>query len=203
MPRPRSAGEGTLFGGGEITPRRRWLAIVAATVVMLLAYVPIAEGLRASLAGDPIDANFVLFGLAFVPLTYLVAAFGSKHRRAPGAVLRALGLFLLVGAPTVVFVHTIVGVVAGLGAGGIVALRAPAASGWRPRAIALTVACVYLLVLFYGLGASELAIVTGATIPLAASGIADEIVLAVGASRGDDTGGPGGTDTDGAGEGSA
>ena len=186
MPRPRSADEGTLFGGGEITPRRRWLAIVAASAVMLLAYVPLAEGLRASLAGDPLDTNFVLFGLAFVPLTFLVAAFGSKHRHAPGAVLRALGLFLLVAAPTVVFVHSIVGIVAGLGAGGIVALRAPDGSGWRPRTVALTLGCVYLLVLFYAVGAAELAIATGATIPLAASGIADEIVLAVRASRRDD-----------------
>lgn len=168
-------GGGRLFSGREPTSRGRWLAIVAATAVLQFSYWPVTFGLAASHAGQPIPAELVLFGLAFVPATYLVAAFASRHRRAPGAVLTAMGLFLLVGFP-VALVNPVVGLVAGFGAGAVVSLRRPADLGRRPRVVAVAAAAIYTLVLVL-VGVHEFALFSAAALPFTAVGLADEIVL--------------------------
>ncbi|MFA9446439.1 hypothetical protein [Egicoccus sp. AB-alg6-2] len=175
---------GTLFGGGELSPRRRWLAIIAASLVMQFAYWPIVTALGASHAGDPVPADLVAFGLALVPLTFLVLAFGSRHRGAPGAVLKAMGLFLLVGLP-VVLLNPVVGLFAGFGAGGVVAQRRLGGVGLRTRIVTLVVASAYVLLLI-AIGATDFAIVSAAALPLATTGIADEITLGRAAASGND-----------------
>ncbi|GGI06739.1 hypothetical protein [Egicoccus halophilus] len=173
MPRSRTSNEGTLFGGGEIPPRRRWLAIVAASMVMQFAYWPAVTALAASHEDQPIPTELLLFGLALVPLTFLVLAFGSRHRQAPSAVLRAMGLFVAAGA-AVVLLNPIVGLVAAFGAGGAAALRRPGGSRPWSRVVALVAACLYLLVLLLA-GAGDFAIVSAAALPLVAVGLADEV----------------------------
>jgi hypothetical protein len=166
---------GVLFGREALTPRGRWLAIVAASMVLQFSYWPTVFALASSHADEPVPGELVLFGLTFVPLVFLVLAFASRNPRAPGSVLKAMGLFLLVGAP-VALLNPVVGLVAGFGAGGIVTLRRPELPDvLRTRVIALVIGCVYLLVLLTVLPFVDLGIVTGAALPFAVLGIADEV----------------------------
>lgn len=166
---------GVLFGREAPTSRGRWLAIVAASVVLQLSYWPTVVALGAAHADDAVPTELVLFGLAFVPLVFLVLAFASRNPRAPGSVLKAMGLFLLVGL-VVALLNPVVGLVAGFGAGGIVTLRPPIGSRvGRRRVIALVAGCVYLLVILVVLDAGFFALMTGAALPFTVLGMADEV----------------------------
>jgi hypothetical protein len=166
---------GGLFGREAITSRGRWLAIISASLLLQLPYWVAVFAFAASHDGQPVPGTPVLFALGFVPLVFLLLAFVSRNPGAPGGVLKAMGLFLLV-TPVVALLNPVVGVVAGFGAGGIVTLRRPELPrDQRTRLIALVVGCVYLYVLLVVVGAAEFAIVTGAALPFAVLGIADEL----------------------------
>jgi hypothetical protein len=168
---------GVLFGREALSSRGRWLAIVGASIVLQFSYWPTIFALTAAHGDDPIPGDLVLFGMAFVPLVFLVLAFASRNPRAPGSVLKAMGLFLLVGAP-VALINPVVGLVAGFGAGGMVTLRrTELPRALRARAIALAGGCLYLLVLLVVVQLGDFAIVTGAAIPFSVLGIADEVLL--------------------------
>src|SRR4029453_16108304 len=93
-------------------------------------------------------------GLAVIPFVFVALAFLSEHPRAPGAVLRAMGWALLVGIPASALAgDAVTGIVAGVGAGGIQALRMDYPQNWRARAVAVLVASVYTLVLVRVAGA--------------------------------------------------
>lgn len=171
-----ASNEGTLFGGGTPSPRRRWVPVIVASLVLQFAYWPAITALGASHAGEPVPTELALFGLALVPLSFLVLAFGSRHRHAPGAVLKAMGLFVLVGAP-VVLLNPVVGIFAGFGAGGAVAQRRLPDDRLRSRVVAVVAGSVYVLALL-ALGALDFAIVSAAALPLAVSAMADEVTLA-------------------------
>ncbi len=79
-----------------LTLRGRWLAITAATGVLQLSYWLVVVG-TSSVDGAGVGA--IALGLGLVPFVLLATAFGSRHPRAPGAALRAMGWFLLVGLP--------------------------------------------------------------------------------------------------------
>jgi hypothetical protein len=166
-----------LFGRETITSRGRWLAIISASLLLQLPYWVAAFAFASSHEGQPIPGTPVFFALGFVPLVFVLLAFVSRNPRAPGGVLKAMGLFLLV-TPVVALLNPVVGVVAGFGAGGIVALQRPGLPrDQRTRLIALLVGCVYLYVLLRVVGAAEFAIVTGAALPFAVLGIADELTV--------------------------
>lgn len=155
--------------------RRRWLSLTAATVVMQFAYWPVIASLG---TGDTGQAGLLWFGLAIVPFVYLVLAFASGHRRAPGAAGLAMGLFLLVALP-VGLLDLLTGLVAGFGAGAVLALRFdPEQHSRRNRVIAVAAASVYVLALnlLQGLlpAFGPFAIMSAAVIPMAVVGIADE-----------------------------
>ncbi|MEX2505167.1 MAG: hypothetical protein WD378_09965 [Egicoccus sp.] len=179
------AGEpGGLFSGEDNTPRRRWLALVGASAVMQFSYWPVVVALAASQAGDEAAGPAAALGLSIAPVTFLTLAFLSRHRRAPGAVLKAMGLFLLVSLP-IILVPTmaLVGVYAGYAAGGVLALRPMAVERpYRTRVLAVVAGGVYLWVIGL-LGLAGLAQMSAAALPLAASGIADEILLGRAAAR--------------------
>jgi hypothetical protein len=160
-----------------LSPRARWLAIIAASMLLQLPYWAAAFAFAAAHEGEPVPGAPVLFALAFVPLVYVVLAFASRHPRAPGATLKAMGLFLIV-TPVAVLLNPVVGIVAGVGAGGIVALRRPdLPRSLRARVIALAIGCAYLFVLLVVLRVEVFAIVTGAALPFGVLGIADEVML--------------------------
>jgi hypothetical protein len=167
----------SLFGGGEVTPRSRWFAVIAASMLMQLPYWVATFAFVAAHEDEPVPGAPVLFALGFVPLVFLLLAFGSRHPRAPGATLKAMGLFLLV-TPPVVLLNPVVGLVAGFGAGGILTLRPPDLPRvTRTRVVALALACVYLYLLLVVFGAGVFAIVSGAALPFGVLGIADELLV--------------------------
>lgn len=177
---------GGLFGGAPNTPPRRWLALIVASLVLQFSYWPLVAAMTASLDGDEASAAAVALGLSLAPITYVLLAFMSRHPRAPGAVLKAMALLLLVGMP-VVLLNSIVGLFAGYAAGGVIALRPlPEGRPYRPRVIAVAIVAVYLFGLQL-LGANEFALLSAAALPLAVSGIADEAMLGRAASRASDS----------------
>jgi hypothetical protein len=113
-------------------------------------------------------------GLCLLPFVFVVLAFSSEHPRAPGAVVRAMGLFLLVGIPVLALAQdAVTGLVAGIGAGGIVALRADVAHSWKHRAVAVLVASVYAFALARMAGA--IVLLAAPIFPFTAIGIADHL----------------------------
>jgi hypothetical protein len=170
-------------GGGPppLTLRGRWLAITAATIVMQFSFWPILAAATAAGLDEGVDEGGLLaFGLALVPLVFAVLAFASRHPSAPGAVLKAMGLFLVIGVPVTLF-NAAIGLVLGLGAGGVVALRPtePPAAGWRWKGLAAAGVYVGVLLLL----APGFAVVSAAVLPFGVLGLVDQAVEGRAADR--------------------
>jgi hypothetical protein len=160
-----------------LSPQRKWRAITVATLLLVPAFWSLLAGLVADASdesGGPNAAAAMAFGLALIPFVFVVLAFMSEHPRAPGAVLRAMGWALLVGIPVSAFVgDAVTGIVAGLGAGGIKALRMDADHNVRARALAVLAASAYTLVLVALTGA--VALLPAPIFPFTAIGVADHL----------------------------
>ena len=168
-------------GMQPLSPQRKWRAIMVATLVLVPAFWLLLAGLVAGANDDtsgseaePNVAIALTVGLAVVPFVFVALAFLSEHPRAPGAVLRAMGWALLVGIPASALAgDAVTGIVAGVGAGGIQALRMDEPQNWRARAWAVVVASVYALVLVRTAGA--LVLLPAPIFPLTAIGVADHL----------------------------
>jgi hypothetical protein len=162
-------------GAAPLPPAKRWRAILLATLLFLPGYWFLLNG-QVAAAVDPTrgSAAMIAFGLALIPFVFVLLAFGSEHPRAPGAVLRAMGLTLLVGIPVSALARdAVTGLVAGVGAGGIAALRADVLHGWKPRALAvLTVSAFVFLLLRIAPGP---ALLLAPALPFTAIGVADHL----------------------------
>ena len=160
-------------------PKRKWQAITIGTLLLVPAYWALLAGLvgeavdEAEGAPDP-TAAFAL-GLALIPFVFVVLAFMTEHPRAPGAVIKAMGMSLLVGVPvSALAADAVSGIVAGVGAGGMMAIRSEPGHGWRARAAGVLIATVYTFVLVRT--ASILALLPAPIFPLTAIGLADHYV---------------------------
>jgi hypothetical protein len=170
------------MGGAQpLSPQRKWQTITVATLLLVPAYWALLAGLVAEASDDAARANgapdtvaaFAL-GLAIVPFVFVVLAFMSGHPRAPIAVVKAMGLAVLVGIPVSALAgDAITGIVAGVGAGGIVSLRADDAHNWRSRALAVAFAACYTFVLVRTAG--TIVLLSAPVFPLTAIGVADHI----------------------------
>ena len=176
--RSRRSGPG---GASPITPERKWRAITVATLVLvpafwfLLAGLVAGSGDNADEPGAPNAAAAIALGLALIPFVFIVLAFMSEHRRAPSAVWKAMGLALLVGIPvSALAADAASGLVAGVGAGGVVALRADQDHTWRSRALAVAIAAAYTFVLVRIIGAA--ALLPAPIFPFTGIGIADHLM---------------------------
>jgi len=148
---------------------------MVATLVELFAYwlMLFADvATRLDDADAPESAGAFFLGLALVPFSFLVLAFMSNHPRAPGAVLRAM-FFSLVIALMVGLVGLPVGLVAGFGAGGVVALRSDEVHSIRLRWIAVGAVTFYMFVILLIIPAA--ALFAGGFLPFAAVGFADMV----------------------------
>lgn len=159
-----------------LSPERRWRAITFATLLLAPAVWSLLGGLVAVAADDGPSGGAagaaIAFGLALLPFVFIVLAFTSEHPRAPGAVVRAMGLCLLVGIPVSAFAADAVsGIVAGVGAGGIVAMRMDLEHDWRPRAVAVGVGTVYAFVLARVAGPAV--VIAAPIFPFTGIGLAD------------------------------
>jgi hypothetical protein len=161
-----------------LPPMKKWRAITLATLLLVPGYWSMLAGLVAASTKDaavPINtAAAVALGLALLPFVFVVLAFLSEHPRAPAAVLRAMGLALLVGIPvSAIAGDAVTGLVAGVGAGGIVALRTDPAHSWRARAVAVLIASLYAFILVRVAGG--LALLPAPVLPLTGIGVADHL----------------------------
>ena len=166
-------------GAQPLSPQRKWQAITIGTLLLVPGYWMLLAGIVGNAvdgAGDgPDPAAALAFGLAVIPFVYIVLAFMTGHPRAPGAVVKAMGLAVLVGIPvSALAADAVSGIVAGVGAGGIVALWPEPDHGWRARAAAVAIATVYTFVLVRT--ASVLALLPAPIFPLTAIGLADHYV---------------------------
>jgi hypothetical protein len=173
-PRRRS---GPPAGLAPLSPRRKWRAILVATLALVPAFWSMLLGLVAAASDDPDAPNpaaALAFGLALIPFVFVVLAFMSEHPRPSGAVLRAMGLSLLVGIPVSALApDPVTGIVAGLGAGGVVALRMDDDHTVRARVLAVVVATAYTFVLVRVAGG--LVLLPAPIFPFTAIGIADHL----------------------------
>jgi hypothetical protein len=169
-------------GADPLPPQRKWRAITLATLLLVPAFWAMLAGLVsiASEDGEPAaDAPHagaaLAFGLALIPFVFVVLAFLSEQPRPPTAVLKAMGLCLLVGIPvSALAADAVTGIVAGAGAGGIAALRAEGPDGWKARAVAVALATAYTFVLVRMVGAA--ALLPAPVFPFTGIGVADHFV---------------------------
>lgn len=170
-------------GVEPLSPKRKWQTIAFATALLVPAYWSVLAGLVDSAldADDAVGGDvgngpaYVAFGLALIPFVFVVLAFMSGHPKAPGAVVRAMSLAVLVGfVASAIAADAVTGIVAGVGAGGVVALRPEPSVGWKPRAVGVLVASAYTFVLVRTAGV--LALVSAPVFPLTALGLADHFV---------------------------
>jgi hypothetical protein len=157
----------------QTSPRRRWVAIGVATGIGAISYFLLIRAAVGSLldAGQEVVAPAFFFGMTAVPLAFVALAFISRHKSAPVAVLAAMGLFLCVGLP-IGFMDPALGLVAGFGAGAVVALRRDDDHSWRVRIVAVVIGLVYTLVTMIIM--LPIGVFTGAFVPFLAVGFGDQ-----------------------------
>ena len=178
----------TLAGTEPLSPRLKWRAILIATLALAPAYWALLAGLVAVAseeAGAPPGGPLIAFGLSVIPFVFIVLAFFSEHPRWPGAVVRAMLLALLIGIPVSALAQdAVTGFVAGIGAGGIAALRADLAHSWRTRALAILTVTAFAFLAVRSIDAA--ALLLAPALPFTALGVADHISeRAEGAADGD------------------
>jgi hypothetical protein len=174
----RGAGAAGRGGLEPLTPQRKWQTITIATVLLVPAYWALLAGLVSegsdgtTKTEGPNVAAALALGIAIVPFVFIVLAFMSGHPRAPGAVVRAMMWAVLVGIPVSALAgDAVTGIVAGVGAGGIVALRMDDAHTVKSRAAGVAIAAVYTFVLIRTAGVITL--LPAPVFPLTAIGLAD------------------------------
>jgi len=165
-------------GLDPLPPMKKWRAITVATLVLVPGFWAMLAGLVSGSSeaepGGPESAAAIALGLALIPFVFLALAFMSEHPRAPGAVLKAMGLSLLVGIlVSALAADAVTGIVAGVGAGGVVALRADLAHNWKSRAIGVVIAVLYTFVMVRVAG--PIVLLPAPIFPFTAIGIADHL----------------------------
>ena len=163
-------------GSESVPPRRKWLAITLGTLLMAVSYTAMLVALIATEVEDgPAAGPLFAFGLGLVPFVFLVLAFVSTNPRAAGAVLKAMGLSVLVAGPlSAVMADAVSGLVAGFGVGGALALRMDDVHSLRSRLIAVAITVIYIAVLVNV--SVEAGLFGGAVLPFVAIGLADWVM---------------------------
>jgi hypothetical protein len=161
-----------------LSPQRTWRAIAVASAVVVVAFWSMLAGVVAGGADDPggtdHPAALVAFGLALIPIAFIALARLSEHPAATRAVLQATGLSLAVGAVvSAVAADAVTGVVAGVGAGGVVALHRDDGSSWQLRVWGVALAAAYAFLLARTAGA--IVLLPAPLLPFTAIGVADHV----------------------------
>jgi hypothetical protein len=167
-----------LAGVAPLSPRRKWRAILLATLLLVPGYWAMLAGVVAVASDDGggvgYPGAYIAFGLALVPFVFVVLAFLSEHPRAPGAVVKAMALALLVGIPvSAIAADAVTGFVAGVGAGGVAALRPESMQDWRPRVVAIVAATAWVFVTVRVV--PEVAVLLAPVVPFTSIGVADHV----------------------------
>ncbi len=150
---------------------RTWLAIAVGTVIQIVSFGSILVGALASTGDQQVAAGpAYALGFGLVPVVFVLVAFVSSVQGAPLAILKAMGLWLILALP-LGLVNPVVGLCAGFSAGATVTLRRPEEPKKWARAIAAAVTVVYVTVLVLIL--PQAGIFAGAVTPLLAMRVAD------------------------------
>jgi hypothetical protein len=178
MARVAKARRNVLPVSTPLSPQRKWRAITLATLLLVPAYWAIVAALVSLGAEDrraaPNAGPLIAFGLCLLPFVFIALAFLSEHPKAPGAAVKAMGLALVVGIVlSALAADAVTGLVAAVGAGGIVALRADFDHSWKARAVAVSLATVYVFFLLRM--ASDVALLMGPVLPFTGIGVADHL----------------------------
>ncbi|HET6712327.1 MAG TPA: hypothetical protein VFI59_01245 [Actinomycetota bacterium] len=175
MKRARRLPRAFVSGTEPIAARKKWRAILLSTLLLAVADWSIVAGLVSMTAdGGPRAGPFIAFGLALIPFVFLILAFASEHPRAPAAVLKAMGLTLLVGIPvSALAADAATGLVAAVGAGGIVALRSDLHHHGKARALAVLAATAWVFVTLRIV--PEAALLLAPILPFTSIGVADHL----------------------------
>lgn len=176
--KPALAGAST-SGRHPLSPRRRWRAVIIATITFAPACWALITGLVILASDDgstEAGAAAVVFGLAVIPFVFVVLAFASDVVGAPGAVIKAMLASLPVGIViSGVAADAVTGIVAGVGVGAVLALRADEDVSYRNRLIAVVVAAGYSFVAVRSVPALLLPIAP--VLPITAVALADHYTL--------------------------
>ncbi|MGZ5350583.1 MAG: hypothetical protein ACXWZU_10260 [Actinomycetota bacterium] len=174
----------TPVGMQPLDPRAKWRAILLSTLLLVPGYFALVVGLvSVATEGDgPPPGPFIAFGLSLVPFVFIALAMLSQHPYASGAVVKAMILTLVIGIPVAGLTgDPATGMVAGIGAGGVVALRAEPEHRYRARALAVAVATIAIFVLVRVVPAVGLLL--AACLPFTSIGVADHLVESRGADH--------------------
>jgi len=168
---------GTPVGMSPLPPKKKWQAITLATLILAPAYVFLLIGVVAAASKSrsaPAPGPYIALGLALIPFVFVVLAFASGHPRAPGAVLRAMGLTLLVGVLVSAAVpDAVTGFVAAIGAGGVVALRMDLVHTWKSRAVAVVIVTLWVAMSIRVI--PQVALLLTPVLPFTSIGVADHL----------------------------
>lgn len=159
-----------------MTSRRRWTVIAIATILMFLSFSSLLAGLADATEDEASRTAALGVGLAIVPFVFLTLAFGSRHPRAPGAVLRALGTWLVVGISVGWFSFAL-GLALAFGLGGMITLRADEPGTHRTRAWSLVASITYVFVVAV-IVSPAIGLFAAGTVPLLGLGFADQYLEA-------------------------
>lgn len=151
--------------------KRSWLAIGLATVVVMISYSSLLVAIVATRSDTPQASGPVFaLGFALVPIAYVALAFVSGRHSAPMAVLKAMGLWLLLALPLSLF-NPVFGLAVGYGMGGVLTLKQRDTDRWQARSIAVFLVAAYSLIMLFVIPAVGL--LSGGLLPLASLGLAD------------------------------
>lgn len=154
----------------EPSEKRRWLAILLTTALMTATYVVFLYSLVVASGEETVFAGGLLgIALGLVPGVFAVGAFVSQSPSVIKATLKASGLW--VAGVAIFFFDLPTGLVAGFGAGGVLAFRLRTKNSYRARAIAIALCVIYTFVLLRV--APEVGLFAGAPLPFIAIGLAD------------------------------
>jgi hypothetical protein len=175
VPRRRPAGA----GAEPLSPRLVWRAILIATLLLVPAYWGLLVGLVSVASDDPVRVPlaglWIAFGLCLIPFVFMALAFTSGHPRAPRATLHAMLLCLVVGIPvSALAADAVTGFVAGIGAGGIVAMRSDLDRAWKARALAIAIVSAWAFLTVRSV--SDVALLLAPVLPFTSIGVADHLV---------------------------
>ncbi|MGA9160134.1 MAG: hypothetical protein WB297_04615 [Actinomycetota bacterium] len=110
-----------------------------------------------------------------VPFVFILLAFASAHPRPAAASVKAMLLTLAVGIPiSALAADAVTGFVAGVGAGGIVAMRADLDRPWKARVIAIAVATAWAFVTVRVM--PEAVLLLAPVLPFTSIGVADHLL---------------------------
>jgi hypothetical protein len=171
-------GRSVRAGVWPLAPRRKWRAILLSTLLLVPAYWALLAGVvsvASETGGAPNPGAWIAFGLMLVPFVFIVLAFSSEHPRAAGASAKAMALALLVGIPvSALAADAVTGFVAGVGAGGVVAMRADLDRSWKARALAVLVVTAWAFVTVRLM--PEAALLLAPVLPFTSVGVADHLL---------------------------